>query len=75
MTATVLVTGASSGIGAGVVEVLSEAGYTVHAVARRADRLADLARRTGCTVHAADVRDMDAMTRVVEAWQPPTSWS
>lgn len=70
MSGTVLITGASSGIGAGVVEVLSEAGFAVHATARRADRLAALAERTGCVTHVADVTDLVAMARIVEAMAP-----
>lgn len=70
MSARVLVTGASSGIGAGIVEGLCEAGYSVHAVARRADRLQTLAESTGCVPHAADVTDLDAMHAIVEATAP-----
>lgn len=66
----VLVTGASSGIGAAVAEVLAGADWRVHAVARRADRLAELAERTGCAVHAADVRDGAAMAAAVDAATP-----
>ena len=65
-----LVTGASSGIGAGIVEVLCAAGYDVHALARRQDRLSALATKTGCTIHAADVMDTDAMARVIRDVQP-----
>lgn len=57
---TALVTGASSGIGAATVEALTAAGLTVHAVARRADRLQELAERTGCIPHAVDVTDRAA---------------
>ena len=42
-----LVTGASSGIGAAVVERLRAEGLQVHALARSADKLAGLADRTG----------------------------
>jgi len=56
-----LVTGASSGIGAATVEALSDAGMTVHAAARRVDRLDELAARTGCHPHALDVREPDAV--------------
>ena len=70
MGASVLVTGASSGIGTGVVEVLAEAGYAVHATARRADRLEVLARRSGCTAHVADVTDFDTMRAIVETVEP-----
>jgi len=54
---TALVTGASSGIGAAVVERFCREGLEVHAVARSAERLAELARRTGCRAHALDVTD------------------
>ena len=48
---TALVTGASSGIGEAVVEDLVKRGLTVHAIARRADRLEELKEKTGCTTH------------------------
>ncbi len=54
---TALVTGASSGIGAAVVAALAGRGVTVHAAARRKDRLDDLAADTGCIPHVLDVRD------------------
>jgi NADP-dependent 3-hydroxy acid dehydrogenase YdfG len=61
---TALVTGASTGIGAVIVERLAKRGLHVHAVARNADRLADLARRTGCTPHAVDITDTGALTEL-----------
>jgi NADP-dependent 3-hydroxy acid dehydrogenase YdfG len=61
---TALVTGASSGIGAAVVERFRREGLEVHAVARSADALADLAKRTGCTVHAMDVTDTAGLARL-----------
>jgi NADP-dependent 3-hydroxy acid dehydrogenase YdfG len=59
---TALVTGASSGIGAAVVERLTGEGLEVHAVARSADALKRLAERTGCIDHAIDVSNLGAMT-------------
>ncbi len=65
-----LVTGASSGIGAATVARLAGAGWEVHALARRADRLETLARETGCVAHAGDVRDAAAMETLVSGLAP-----
>lgn len=61
---TALVTGASSGIGAAVVERLCREGVQVHALARRAEALAELASRTACIPHALDVTDLDGIARL-----------
>ena len=61
---TVLVTGASSGIGRAIVEGLANDRYKVHASARRTDRLAELAEATGCIPHTMDVRDVDAVQKL-----------
>ena len=61
---TALVTGASTGIGSAIVERFCREGLEVHALARSADPLADLARRTGCISHVMDVRDLPAVTRL-----------
>lgn len=63
---TALVTGASTGIGAVVVERLAKQGLEVHAVARNAGRLEKLAERTGCTPHAVDVSDTAALAGLVQ---------
>jgi NADP-dependent 3-hydroxy acid dehydrogenase YdfG len=63
---TALVTGASSGIGEAVVERLRHEGLEVHAVARSAKALADIAERTGCIAHVLDVTDLAAMTRLTQ---------
>ncbi|MEU1299165.1 SDR family oxidoreductase [Streptomyces shenzhenensis] len=62
---TALVTGASTGIGAVVVERLARQGLEVHAVARNGERLADLAARTGCVPHAVDITDTAALAEAV----------
>jgi NADP-dependent 3-hydroxy acid dehydrogenase YdfG len=63
---TALVTGASSGIGAAVVERLRKEGLQVHALARGAKALDALAERTGCIPHALDVTDLAGITRLAE---------
>ena len=59
---TALVTGASTGIGASVVERLAKHGLEVHAVSRNAARLDELAARTGCVPHPVDITDTAALT-------------
>ena len=55
----VVVTGASSGIGAATVRLFRERGWDVLGVARRADRLAALAAETGCETFVADLTVAD----------------
>ncbi|MEX2294146.1 MAG: SDR family oxidoreductase [Acidimicrobiales bacterium] len=72
--ANVLITGASSGIGASLAPVLAERGATVGIVARRADRLADVLEQ--CQAHAptsrmyvCDLADTDAAEALaLQAW-------
>lgn len=52
-----LVTGASSGIGAATVRAMRDTGWDVVATARRADRLAALARMTGAEAYPCDLTD------------------
>lgn len=65
---TVVVTGASSGIGADLARELSGRGYHVTLVARRADRLQELADDLGnADVRPCDLQDADARGKLVEA--------
>jgi NADP-dependent 3-hydroxy acid dehydrogenase YdfG len=60
-----LVTGASSGIGEAAVRALAAEGWTVFAVARRADRLAALEKETGAVAIPADISMDDDVSRLL----------
>jgi NADP-dependent 3-hydroxy acid dehydrogenase YdfG len=66
MTKRVVVTGASSGIGAAAVRLFREHGWHVVAVARRADRLEALAVETGCEPFPADLTDQASIDALAE---------
>lgn len=69
----VVVTGASSGIGAATVRLFRERGWEVVGVARRQSRLDELAAETGADVFAADLtrqEDVDALRDHLAATGP-----
>ncbi|MGP7960712.1 SDR family NAD(P)-dependent oxidoreductase [Sanguibacter sp. A247] len=61
-----VVTGASSGIGRATVTTLRAAGWDVFALARRADKLDELAAETGATAVTCDVTDDESVATAVE---------
>jgi len=65
MAKTVLITGASSGIGEETVKALLAAGHTVYAGARRVDRMKGLAE-AGARLLSLDVTDDASMTAAVQ---------
>ncbi|MFM6981370.1 MAG: SDR family oxidoreductase [Microbacteriaceae bacterium] len=62
----VLVTGASSGIGAATARLLAARGYRVVGIARRSEQLAALALETGIEVHTIDVTQEDDTDWIAE---------
>jgi NADP-dependent 3-hydroxy acid dehydrogenase YdfG len=63
MDAVAVVTGASSGIGAATAVKLGEAGYRVVLTARRADRLAEVAKQIAAAGGTAEAHQLDVTDR------------
>lgn len=66
MSKTILITGASSGIGEAACFELLRRGHNVHACARRVEKMRPL-EEAGATVHFLDVTDDDSMEAVAES--------
>lgn len=66
-----VITGASSGIGAEFARQLSAAGYSLILVARRAERMENLAEKlpTGCEIFPADLSRPEECERLADALQ------
>lgn len=64
---TAVVTGASTGIGEATVRALVSAGWSVFAVARRADRLEALSAETGAVPFPADITNDDDVASLLAA--------
>ena len=63
----VVVTGASSGIGAATVRALAASDWSVVAVARRQNKLEALAKETGCEYYVCDLKDKEAVDKMAQS--------
>lgn len=65
---TVLITGASSGVGFATTKLLSEQGYKVVALGRNSERMAEVAKLSGVIAVNADITDRETMTALSETY-------
>ncbi|MBX9726406.1 MAG: SDR family NAD(P)-dependent oxidoreductase, partial [Rickettsiales bacterium] len=74
MTKTILITGASAGIGKATAELLASEGHRLILTGRRAGKLAELAATLECDVHILtfDVRDREASLAAIRSL--PDAW-
>ena len=72
MTRTILITGATAGIGAAAARRFAAGGWRVIATGRRGDRLAALADELGdaCLPLEIDIRDRDAAAQLADLSPP-----
>ena len=73
MTGTILITGATAGIGAAAARRFASAGWKIVATGRRQERLAALAEELGDAVHtlALDMTDLTAIEAAIDALPAP----
>lgn len=66
---TVLITGASSGVGFATAQLLAKQGYQVLALGRDPERLAQVDSLAGVTAISADITDREAMSAIAECYE------
>lgn len=66
MTKTIIITGASDGIGAAAAQRLSEDGHRIVVVGRSASKTADIAREIGAEQYVADFADLSQVRRLAD---------
>lgn len=67
MSPTILITGASTGIGRATAELFANRGWDVAATMRDPSNAGDLGERSNCIVPALDVTDLDAVDSAIAA--------
>ncbi|ANQ24678.1 hypothetical protein BA893_24100 [Vibrio natriegens] len=65
---TVLITGASSGVGFATTKLLSEQGYKIIALGRNPERMAEVKKLSGVIAFNADITDREAIAALSETY-------